>query len=122
MEAFAPCMRGWRGYFGFCETPEVLIGLTRWVRDLWLMSTPCGKRGFFYETWECGGMEWTRVRVTAPECPRISKSFLEEQRSVVGLESFRQEHMCEFVGSGTGVFDRDLVEGALDESVKGLDV
>src|SRR5260370_33729459 len=20
------------GYFGFCETPEVLIGLTRWVR------------------------------------------------------------------------------------------
>jgi hypothetical protein len=25
-------MRGWRSYFGFCETPEVLIGLTRWVR------------------------------------------------------------------------------------------
>ena len=25
-------MRGWRGYFGFCETPEVLIGLTRWIR------------------------------------------------------------------------------------------
>src|SRR5277367_4869706 len=22
----------WRGYFGFCETPEVLIALTRWVR------------------------------------------------------------------------------------------
>src|SRR5262249_30066141 len=25
-------MQGWRGYFGFCETPEVLIALTRWVR------------------------------------------------------------------------------------------
>ena len=25
-------MRGWRNYFGFCETPEVLIALTRWVR------------------------------------------------------------------------------------------
>jgi RNA-directed DNA polymerase len=25
-------MVGWRGYFGFCETPEVLISLTRWVR------------------------------------------------------------------------------------------
>src|SRR6266852_666245 len=25
-------MRGWRGYFGFCETPEVLVYLTRWVR------------------------------------------------------------------------------------------
>jgi RNA-directed DNA polymerase len=25
-------MRGWRGYFGFCQTPEELIALTRWVR------------------------------------------------------------------------------------------
>ena len=23
---------GWRSYFGFCETPYVLIQLTRWVR------------------------------------------------------------------------------------------
>jgi RNA-directed DNA polymerase len=30
IEELAPYMRGWRGYFGFCETPEVLIGLTRW--------------------------------------------------------------------------------------------
>ena len=32
MEELAPYMRGWCGYFGFCETPEVLIALTRWVR------------------------------------------------------------------------------------------
>src|SRR5580692_878397 len=32
MEELAQYMRGWRSYFGFCETPEVLIGLTRWVR------------------------------------------------------------------------------------------
>ena len=32
MEELAPYMRGWRSYFGFCETPEALIGLTRWVR------------------------------------------------------------------------------------------
>src|SRR5260370_1862133 len=32
MEELATYMRGWRGYFGFCETPEVLIALTRWVR------------------------------------------------------------------------------------------
>ena len=39
MEELAPYMRGWRSYFGFCETPEVLIGLTRWVR---LRATPGG--------------------------------------------------------------------------------
>jgi RNA-directed DNA polymerase len=32
MEELATYMRGWRGYFGFCETPEVLVALTRWVR------------------------------------------------------------------------------------------
>ena len=32
MEELAPYMRGWRSYFGFCETPEVLMYLTRWVR------------------------------------------------------------------------------------------
>jgi RNA-directed DNA polymerase len=32
MEELAPYMRGWRSYFGFCETPEVLICLIRWVR------------------------------------------------------------------------------------------
>ena len=29
--------------------------------DLWLMSTPNGKRGFFYEEWANGGERWTRV-------------------------------------------------------------
>ena len=28
----ASYLRGWRSYFGFCETPYVLIQLTRWVR------------------------------------------------------------------------------------------
>jgi RNA-directed DNA polymerase len=32
IEELAPYMRGWRSYFGFCETPEVLLSLTRWVR------------------------------------------------------------------------------------------
>src|SRR6478609_3233924 len=32
MAELVPYLRGWRGYFGFCETPEVLIALIRWVR------------------------------------------------------------------------------------------
>jgi hypothetical protein len=86
--------------------------------DLWMMSTPFGKQGFFYETWEHGGDRWLRVRVQATECERIPKEFLEEQRSAMGMDSFRQEHMCEFVGSGMGAFDRDLIEAALDDDVE----
>src|SRR6266404_2921711 len=32
MAELAPYMRGWRSYFGFCETPQELVNLTRWVR------------------------------------------------------------------------------------------
>jgi RNA-directed DNA polymerase len=32
MSVLAPYLRGWRGYFGFCETSDVLIQLTGWVR------------------------------------------------------------------------------------------
>jgi hypothetical protein len=32
IEELASYMRGWRGYFGFCETPVELEYLTRWVR------------------------------------------------------------------------------------------
>ena len=32
IKELASYMRGWRSYFGFCETPEVLVYLTRWIR------------------------------------------------------------------------------------------
>jgi len=32
VKELAPYMRGWRAYFAFCETPEVLTSLTGWVR------------------------------------------------------------------------------------------
>jgi RNA-directed DNA polymerase len=32
MAELASYMRGWRGYYRFCETPQVLLYLTRWVR------------------------------------------------------------------------------------------
>jgi RNA-directed DNA polymerase len=32
MARLAPYMKGWRSYFGFCETPGTLVKLTSWVR------------------------------------------------------------------------------------------
>ena len=32
MAMLVPYMRGWRGYYRFCETPDLLIHLTCWVR------------------------------------------------------------------------------------------
>jgi len=89
---------------------------------LWLMSTPFGKRGFFYEAWEHGGPEWERFRAPATECPRIGRRFLEEERNTLGERWFRQEYLCDFEDSVSGVFDRDLVHRAITDKVKPLRV
>ena len=83
--------------------------------DLWLLSTPFGKRGFFYENWASGSDDWVRVAAPATECARISKEFLEEEKRQMGEAWFRQEYLCEFVEDGGYMFERDLVMGALDD-------
>ncbi len=89
--------------------------------DIWMMSTPRGKSGFFYDTWEYGGPEWLRVSGPATECAQIRAQFLEEQRKMMTTDCFRQEYLCEFVGQGTGWFERELVEGMLDDGVEAFE-
>ena len=89
---------------------------------LWLMSTPFGKRGFFYEEWAHGGESWERVSIRAEECPRIPGEFLEEERRTMGDRVYRQEYGCEFVDATSGVFDRDRVEAAFTPEVDPLDL
>jgi hypothetical protein len=59
--------------------------------QLILMSTPFGRRGHFFRTWESGGEAWERIRVTAEECARISPAFLEEERRSMDSWNFEQE-------------------------------
>jgi hypothetical protein len=65
------------------------------------LSTPFGKRGWFYEQWAGADPTWERIKARATECPRISPEFLAEQRRMLGPAMFAQEHECEFV-EGTG--------------------
>jgi hypothetical protein len=88
--------------------------------DLWMLSTPDGKQGFFYEEW-VGRGEWERWSVPATECPRIPASFLEEERRSQTAEAFAENYMCEFTGCGRSYFDRDLVEAAFKDDVFEVD-
>ena len=85
---------------------------------LWLMSTPRGKRGFFYEAWERGGSEWERIRAPGTECGRIERKFLAEERETMGERWFQQEYMCEFVETESGMFEREVVERAITREVE----
>ncbi len=82
--------------------------------DLWLLSTPWGKQGFFHENWEYGGDAWARFRVPATECSRIAAERLEMERGQMGDPWFRQEYMCEFLATESQMFDTDLVSASLD--------
>ena len=83
--------------------------------DLWCLSTPNGKRGFFWDAWSKGGDAWTRVTAPATACSRISKEFLEEERRTQPDNWFRQEYMGEFVQDCEGLFDMDLVDAAFED-------
>lgn len=80
---------------------------------MWLLSTPNGRRGFFYRAWTGGGPEWERVTVKATDCPRIRPAHLERERLKLSDRVFRQEYLCEFAATEDGVFDPDLVEAAI---------
>jgi terminase large subunit-like protein len=85
-----------------------------------LMSTPWGQRGHFHQEWADGGPLWERVRVSAYECPRISREFLEEERRSLGDLYFRSEYLCEFTETSGQLFTYDDVVAALDERVTPL--
>jgi hypothetical protein len=77
------------------------------------LTTPYGRRGWFYEAWEHGGPEWERIMVKADACPRISPEFLTEQENLLGPWQFRQEYHCEFVDTEEQFFSTKLIEAAI---------
>ncbi|MCC6538581.1 MAG: hypothetical protein IT162_13580 [Bryobacterales bacterium] len=61
---------------------------------VWLLSTPNGRRGFFYEAFTSD--RWAGFSVPATECPRISQEFLDEERRLHGPAVFKREYLCDF--------------------------
>lgn len=86
------------------------------------LSTPWGKRGWFYEAWimEANGKGevWEKTKITAEDCPRLPDEFLLEEKNVLGEWWFRQEYLCEFVETEDQMFGLDLLNDAIDEEVK----
>ena len=76
-----------------------------------LLSTPFGKRGFFFDTWE-RGEEWERIKITADQCPRITKKFLKREKLAMPHWFYKQEYGCSFEESEAATFDYDDIERA----------
>jgi hypothetical protein len=142
-----------RGYSGadliiIDEAAQVLDELYMTVRpmlavsggSLILLSTPFGKRGFFFNEWENGGSVWERYMTTASkeylpdevlqkltppkkgvitdECKRIPRWFLQEEMEKLPESWFLQEYFCEFVETEDQAFRHDEIEAAFSNVAK----
>jgi len=54
VDELAPYLRGWRGYFGFCQTPSLLRDLDGWVRRR--------LRALVWQQWENGPNRFAELR------------------------------------------------------------
>ena len=72
--------------------------------DLIVVSTPRGKRGFFYKVMTGCEAGWLRHTGPVTECVRVPAEFLEQERAR-GEAYFEQEYMCGFVETGKFVFN-----------------
>lgn len=85
-----------------------------------LLSTPFGKRGYFFDEWTTGGTDWFRFQIPASECPRISPAFLEQERRSLGEWHYLQEYCCEFSETRDAVFGYDCIMAALSDEITPL--
>jgi hypothetical protein len=60
------------------------------------------------------------VRVTAPECPRITAEFLQKEEQKIGPRWFRQEYMCSFEDTVDAVFAYADIQAAMSDDVEPL--
>jgi hypothetical protein len=83
------------------------------------LTTPFGKRGWFYESWQSDA-SWERIETPATRCRRISAAFLDEERRALGERWFAQEYLCSFEDVVGGVFFRSDIDAAIDADLPPL--
>lgn len=86
---------------------------------LMALSTPYGRRGWFYEAWN-SSEPWERVSITADQCPRISPEFLEQERKALGPRWYAQEYCASFEDTVGSLFSGEALESLLTSSVKAV--
>ena len=79
--------------------------------SLFALSTPAGKRGWFYDAW-LRGIGWDRISINTTECPRIDPAFLDAEREALGPLMFEQEYECRFHDEEGAAFLSELISAA----------
>jgi|SRR5579859_6200063 len=92
------------------------------------LSTPKGKRGWFWEAWDKGSVYdrktnprgWMKIKAVATDCPRITPEFLAEELARMGERQYSQEYMGEFLETTGAAFSQESIDRAFDTEVEPL--
>ena len=89
--------------------------------DLWLLSTPHGRAGFFYEEWmakDTAKHPWLRISGPVSESKsRMDGDFLDSERRRKTAEQFAEEYDCSFMTAGRNVFQEEWLERSFTPDV-----
>jgi hypothetical protein len=73
-------------------SPMLVVSAGRMI----CLSTPYGKRGYFYDAWTSGSDDWHRIEIPVERISRIKPEQLARERRTLGESWYRQEFCCSF--------------------------
>lgn len=82
-----------------------MLAVTR--GKIWLLSTPCGKDGYFYRCFQ--DETFTNFHVSSEECPRKDQTFLDGEKKRYSKAKYAQEYLGEFVDELMRLFPDTLI-------------
>ena len=85
---------------------------------IFLLSTPNLRQGYFYDTWT-SNKRVRRITARSIDIQR-RRAQVEFDRATMSETTFRREHLCEFVGSGTPLLSWDTLERTSNTEVQAL--
>jgi Terminase large subunit, T4likevirus-type, N-terminal len=106
----------------YCVRPMLAVSSGRLV----CLTTPFGKRGWFFQEWEdCDKArragkqpDFETYRIDAGQCPRITPEFLAKEKRSMGERWFRQEYYCSFEDTIDAIFSFEVVQASMDDQLE----
>ncbi len=88
---------------------------------IWALSTPWGRRGWFYSLHDDPMNGWERHKVTVYESAQYNAARIAEVRAALGSFTFASDYECEFGDTDTQMFGTELVRAAFTPTIKPLE-
>jgi len=88
-----------------------MVAISRKARGMgwiYLLSTPFGKGGYFYDSFQDD--DFRQFHVSAEDCPRYPKNFLRKEKKRMTKAQYAQEYLAEFTDEWNQLFPTKLIK------------